>query len=153
MRSSITDLVAGLFSLLIALAFYSQCGDLTGVSLMYPSLIIGFITLGGLYLLAQGLLKMRRGCDTIADDEPVALKRVAMISVISMAYVVLIPLLGFYSASALFLFGAAMVLSDMGGGPAKTAVAAGILTAVMCLSVWGGFALLLGVPTPEGMFF
>ena len=85
--------------------------------------------------------------------EPVAVKRVVMISVLSIAYALVIPVLGFYSTSILFLFGAAMVLSDTGGLSAKTAVSACMLTAIMCLSVWGGFTLLLHVPTPEGLLF
>ncbi len=47
----------------------------------------------------------------------------------------------------------AMVLSDAGGGTRKKAVASAAFTVVLCLFVWIGFAMLLGVPTPEGMLF
>lgn len=152
MRSSVTDITAGLFSLVVAALFQSQSGDLEGVSLMYPRLLVGFIALGGIYLLGKGLYKLR-GSDTKSDGEPVAWKRVGMISALSIGYVLVISLLGFYSASILFLFGTAVLLNDTGRGPLKAAVAACILTVVMCAAVWAGFGLLLHVPTPEGLLF
>jgi hypothetical protein len=153
MRSSVTDMAAGLFALLIAAVFFSQSGDLEGVGLLYPRLLIGFIALCGIYLVGLGLFKRRPGRDRIASDEPVAVRRVGMIAALSLAYCLLIPVFGFYPASALFLFGAAMILNDAGVGPLKAALSACILTVVMCLAVWAGFALLLHVPTPEGLLF
>jgi hypothetical protein len=153
MRSSVLDIAAGLFALFIAAVFFSQSGDLEGVGLLYPRLLVGFIALCGVYLVGLGLFKRRPGRDRVASDESVAIGRVAMISVLSLAYSLLIPVFGFYPASALFLFGAAMILNDAGVGPFKAALSACVLTAVMCLAVWAGFALLLHVPTPEGLFF
>lgn len=153
MRSSTSNIAAGLFSLLVAAVFYHQSSELEDVSRMYAMLLLGFIFLGGLLLVAQGVCGKLRGKDTVTEGEPVTMSRVGLISVLAIAYVLIIPFLGFYAASILFLFGSAMLLNDAGGGLLHSLVSACILTAVLCLAVWGGFALLLGVPTPEGMLF
>ena len=154
MRNSVIDLAAGVFSLIFAAAFYIQGGELKGVGRDYPLGLIIFIALGGFWLLAQGIRKRWSGRDAIpADAEPAAYSRVAVITAASVAYVFLIPLLGFYMASILFLFGSAIVLNDAGWGWKKSAMAACALTVIMCFAVWLGFTKLLYVPTPEGLFF
>ncbi|MDR2696071.1 MAG: tripartite tricarboxylate transporter TctB family protein, partial [Deltaproteobacteria bacterium] len=125
MRGSTRDLAAGAFSLLFAAAFYAQSGKLKGLGLDYPLGLIIFISLGGLFLLAQGLRKRLSGRDAIpADAEPAAYRRVALITAASAAYALLVALLGFYTASTVFLFGSAMALNDAGWGWKKSAVAA-----------------------------
>ncbi len=157
MRSSTTDFGAGLFSLLVAAIFYAHTGSLHDVGLLYSELLIGFITLGGVYLLGLGLHKRKKESAQSGgagpDQEPVALKRVALISGLSIAYALLMGLLGFYSASILFLFGSAMLLNDMGLGMGRAVFAACTLPLIMCLAVWLGFGMLLRVPTPEGLLF
>ncbi len=153
MRSSVADIASGLAVLVMAGVFHAQSGDLEGVSLLFPRMLIIFMALGGIYLCGLGLLKGRKGAEAPQDDEPVAVNRVVMISAGAIAYVAIIPVLGFYLASALYLFGMSMVLSDAGGTTRKKAVASAAFTVVLCLFVWIGFAMLLGVPTPEGMLF
>lgn len=153
MRSSVSDFAAGAAVLAFAGMFQVQSGDLEGVSLLFPRMLIIFLTLGGLLLCAQGLLKRRRGTDTTGNAEPVAAGRVTGISVASIGYVLLIPVLGFYSASTLFLFTMAVALSNADGSTCRKALAAAVFTVVLCASVWAGFALLLSVPAPEGLLF
>ena len=154
MHSSVIDLAAGAFSLFFAVAFHIQSGELKGVGRDYPLGLIIFIALGGFWLLAQGILKRWSGCDALpVDAEPAAYNRVAIITVASIAYVFLIPLLGFYMASVIFLFGSAIVLNDAGWGWKKSATAACVLTVIMCFAVWLGFTKLLYVPTPAGLLF
>lgn len=153
MRSSVADITSGLAVLAIAGVFHAQSGDLEGVSLLFPRMLVIFMTLGAVLLCVQGMLKRRKGEDAPQDDEPVAVGRVVMISVGAIVYVLCIPLLGFYLASALYLFGMSMVLGDASRGTRRKALASAAFTVVLCLSVWIGFAMLLGVPTPEGMLF
>ena len=152
MRNGITDMGSGVFSILIATLFYTQTGDLSGVSLLYPQLLLGFIFIAGVFLLIQGLIKFRKG-GVAEDGEPVTMSRVFLISIFAIAYVAIIPVLGFYAGSVIFLFGASMLLNDAGYGKGKAIMASCLLTVIMCLCVWGGFALLLGVPTPQGLLF
>jgi len=157
MRSRTSDIAAGLATLAIAGIFQAQSGDLEGVSLLFPRMLIIFMTLGGVFVFASGLLTPRARVDEapceLPAEEPVAVKRVASIALGSIVYVGIIPLLGFYPASVLFLFGMAMILSDSNVTTAKRALASAIFTVVLCVAVWFGFAFLLGVPTPQSMFF
>lgn len=153
MRSSVADITSGLAVLAIAGVFHAQSGDLEGVSLLFPRMLVIFMTLGAVLLCVQGMLKRRKGEDAPQDDEPVAVGRVVMISVGAIVYVLCIPLLGFYPASAAYLFLMAMILGDTSHGTRRKAVASAVFAVVLCLSVWIGFAKLLGVPTPEGMLF
>lgn len=154
MRSSTSDIAAGLATLGIAGMFLAQSTELTGVSLLFPKMLIIFMALGGAYLLVTGLLTHRSSAaDKVANDKPVAVKRVVLIAVGAVIYAAIIPLLGFYPASTLFLFCMAMALSDVGISTLKNATAAVIFTAVLCAAVWLGFAMILGVPTPQSILF
>jgi len=151
MRSSTTDLAAAAFSLVFAVIFYAQSAKLTSVSRLYPMCLIAFISAGGLFLLALGFYK-RRQSEALSEEEPVSLRRVGIICATSATYAVLVNLLGFYSASAIFLLGSAMLLHDAGGWK-KSVLAGCMLTVIMCIAVWACFGLLLRVPTPEGLLF
>ena len=154
MRSSVIDLAAGVFSLLCAAVFYFQSGKLTGAGRDYPMGLIIFISLGGLFLLIQGICKRWSGNDPIAAKvEPTSYRRVIFITVVSVVYVLLIDLLGFYTTSAVFLVGTAMVLNDAGWSRKKNAMVACVFAVIMCFSIWFGFGKLLSVPTPEGRLF
>jgi len=154
MRSSVIDLAAGVFTLLFAAAFYVQSSELEGIGRGYPMALMIFIFLGGFYLLARSFYKRRLASDPIlVDAEAVSYKRVGIIIAASVAYVFLISLFGFYTASMVFLFCSAMLLNDAGWGWMQSAMAACVLTAIMCSAVWACFAKLLQVSTPEGLFF
>jgi cytochrome c biogenesis factor len=151
MRKSTADLAAAAFCLVIAAMFCAQSSDLEGVSLFYPMGLLGFIIAGGLTLVIMGLYK-RRQSEALPDGEAVTLRRVGIICATSAAYAILVELLGFYSASAIFLLGSTMLLHDVGDWK-KSALAGCILTVIMCAAVWACFGMLLRVPTPEGLLF
>jgi putative tricarboxylic transport membrane protein len=148
------DLVAGVFVLLAAAIFFTQLHELEGAGKYYSVLLLTVISLMGAYLCFLGAAKRRacggRGLPRADDEEPVALRRVAVIAVASAMYIALIPVLGFYPTSALFLFLSAMALNDTETTPWRAAC---LLTLVMCVSVGIVFSLVLGVPTPEGILF
>ncbi|MDR3320530.1 MAG: tripartite tricarboxylate transporter permease [Desulfovibrio sp.] len=145
------DVMSGFFVLLISVVFFTQIFELEDVGRSYALLLLAFITLMGLYLCFQGVLKRRRLAGGVSsDEEPVNMRRVAVIVVASVAYAAFIPILGFYPSSSFFLCLSAIILNNSGGSPY---VAACLLTLIMCLAVWLVFAMLLGVPTPEGILF
>ena len=152
MRSSTKDISAAVFCLVIVVAFYAQSGELEGISLYFPRMLLVFLTVGSLVLLGMGISKSRKE-QREEDDEPVSWPRVALISAGSIAYVAVIPLLGFYPASILFLFIMAWLLRERSASARKTLIAAALFTAVLCFAVWGGFTWLLNVPTPESILF
>ena len=153
MRSSIADIASGAFVFVVAAIFYYQSGELEGISLLFPQLLIGFMTIGGIYLMAKGFLTQKKGQDRVINDEPVSIKRVVIISLGSIAYALVTPLLGFYPATVAFLFGMGVVLNDATTSTRQSAVKAAILTVIVTFAVWVGFALLLSVPTPQSIFF
>ncbi|MDR3358169.1 MAG: tripartite tricarboxylate transporter permease [Desulfovibrio sp.] len=146
------DMLSGLFVLLISAVFFTQMYELEDVGRNYALLLLAFIVLMGLWLCFQGFRKRRLLVEGLAsgEEEPVAMRRVAIIVAASAVYAAFIPILGFYPASAFFLCLSAIVLNDTDSSPY---VAACLLTLIMCLAVWLVFAMLLGVPTPEGMLF
>lgn len=152
MRSRTTDIAAGLAVIAVAGMFQAQTGDLEGVSGLFPRMLIIFMTVGGAYLVVKGLLQGRKTAPD-ADAEPVNARRVTIISIGSIGYVLVIPLLGFYPASVLFLFSLAMILGDSHRDTARKALASAVFTAILCVAVWLGFALLLHVPTPQSVLF
>ena len=156
MRSSTTDIAAGLFCLFTFLIFFAQADTLQGMARSYPLGLLIAIALGASFLLVKGIRKRRSGLDPIPENaEDVAIGRVAFILAASIAYVFVIELVGFYIASVIFLFGSGIALSDVqaSGGWKKLALASAIFTVVMCISVWLMFVAILYVPTPEGSLF
>ena len=165
MRSSMSDIAAGGFALLVAAIFYWQSLNLRGMARDYPMGLLTFITLSGIFLLAVGIYKYWSGRAPISESapascagppssntEPVAYGRVAFILAVSLVYVFLMTQIGFYLASVIFLFGTGIAMSDVqaSGGWKKLALASAIFTAIMCISVWIVFVKFLYVPTPVG---
>jgi len=153
MRSSIADMASGAFVFLVAAIFYYQSGELEGISLLFPQILVVFLTIGGIYLMIKGFLTRKRGTDRVIDDEPVAIGRVAQISLGAIAYAIATPFLGFYPATMIFLFVMGMILNDTGVSTRKSAIMSAALMIIVTFAVWAGFAMLLSVPTPESIFF
>ncbi len=144
------DIYAGLSFLIVALLFGSQLEGLYGVSLVFPQALIIFLAIGGLYLVIKGIVKRK---ESTRDGEAVAVGRVVVISVLSTAYILLIPVIGFFVTSATFLFVSAYIFRERGHSLVRDLLISTGFTAIFCLFVWGCFVKLLNVPTPEGMFF
>lgn len=145
------DILSGLAFLIIALVFQSQSLNLSGISRIFPQALIIFLIIGSIYLLAKGTInfKKKEGKDT----EVVVMSRVGIISAISFAYILLVPVLGFFAASIIFLFFSAIVFRDKHKTMVESMLLALGFTIIFCVFVWLSFVYLLNVPTPEGMFF
>ena len=111
--------------------------------------------LGSAYLICKGIvLKVKNKQETSEkDDEPVSFSRIGIICAGSFGYVLATPELGFYASSALFLFTMATLLLKHNGNIVKAAAVNICFAVFMCAVVWGGFNVLLSVPTPEGCLF
>ncbi len=174
MRKSLSDLLAGVGFLIIALAFFVQYGDLSGVSRVFPEALISFIGVGGVYFVLKGLWFMRRekaakprpaapsvtgdasqkDCECAEPNED-ALNwtRVALVSGLAIVYLVLIGYLGFFVSSAAFLFAASLILGDRKHTMARRLGISLAYAFLFNLCVWLLFVKLLLVPTPEGLLF
>lgn len=154
MASHKGDILAGLAVLAVCAMFHFQSADLEGLALLFPRMLVIFMTIGGLYLVAKGVVKGRRFAHVEHKEaEPLDAKRVVTIALGSIVYVLTIPVVGFYLTTVLFLFAMSFILSDGNKKSLKKVVASALFTAVLCISVWLGFSLLLSVPTPTGMLF
>ncbi len=144
------DILAGLLFIAFALLFGTQLGGLEGVSLYFPKFIIILLTLGGIYLVIKGIIHKK---NKERDIEVVAMGKVFVISVMSIAYVLLIPILGFFISTLVFLFLSSIVFRERDVPMRKSLIISATFTAILTLCVWFGFQFLLGVPTPEGFLF
>lgn len=142
------DLAAGLAVLAFAGMFHIQSGELDGVSLLFPRGLIVFLVCGGVYLLVKSF--RTQASDT--ESEPTNPLRIIIVSISSILYVLFITILGFYPATAAFLFATAMILADADGGWRRRIMASALFSGVMCCFIWLVFARLLSVPTPAGIF-
>ena len=151
--SAISDICSAVFTALAMAPFVLQIGDLEGLSLIFPQMLICFMALGAALLFFTGMRKLRSSGDRRLGGEEVAARRVALIAFASVAYMALVFPLGFYPASLLFTFCAALLLHKSGRGTVHDLTLALGFSLLFCALVWGFFALLLHVPTPTGFLW
>ncbi len=150
--SALSDVLSGVTALVLAGVFFAQSGELSGIGLMFPDMLMFFITCCGIFLLGKGTRKYIRKYKAAPTEMP-SIKRIGMISAGSLMYVIIMPALGFYISSAAFLFGMTVVLRDSGVSLQRTLLNAALVTVIICVSVWVGFTMLLNVPTPPMSLF
>ena len=141
------DLCGGLMLAGLAALFGSQLHELGGLGRMFPQALVIIIGAGGLYLVGKGLWKYRAKYRH-EPFEAASAKRIVIIVAGSIVYAALTPVLGFYPASGLFLFGMTVCLRDEGVSRKRTAVNGLMLSLVLCASIYMFFTILLNVPTP-----
>ena len=154
MRKSSADIGAGLGFLLIGVAFGVQYGELEGVSRVFPEALISFITLGALYFIIKGCWRRRSEVEEHSETEAVAWKRIGIISVMAIAYLVVLSYIGFFVATFAFLLTSYLILGDHDAHGWGRVIGYGVLFAgLFSVVIWLGFVKLLNVPTPEGFLF
>ena len=155
MRKSSADLGAGLGVLAIGAAFGVQYEELVGVSRIFPEFLISFIVLGGLYFVAKGWWRRRTECaESGIEEEAIAWKRIALISLLSVAYLFVLSYIGFFVGTVVFLLTSYLILGDHDArGWGKVILYGSLFAVLFSFIVWLGFVKLLNVPTPEGLFF
>lgn len=146
------DICSGIIMAGVAALFGSQLYELNGIGLMFPEALVFIIGVGGIYLIGTGLWKYKKQYKH-EPFETASVKRIVIIVAGSIMYAVLIPLLGFYPISALFLFAMTMCLQDEGVSMKRTAINGAILSVVLCIAIYISFTILLNVPTPPVIEF
>lgn len=153
MHKGVSDIAAGGFIGGVALLFLPETIALEGVSAVLPQLLVFGMLLGSAYLIILGVVRKMKSGRAEEEGEPTSMSRICIIGAGSIAYVLAAPVLGFYVSSFTFLFIMATILLKHDGSKAKAAVLNFIFAVLMCLVVWGGFDVLLSVPTPPGILF
>lgn len=150
--SAKSDLLSAACLFVIVITFYVQTFELHGIGMLFPGMLLIFLAGGGVYLAAKGFWKLRRQYKTEAP-EAASFKRIGMISLASIVYVLVMPFLGFYPMSIAFLFGMTIILRDGGVSWNRTLLNAFLVTAIISVAVYVTFTWLLNVPTPEMSLF
>jgi hypothetical protein len=150
MPRHLSDIISGLAFLLFAGAFWWAGKDLTGISRVFPVGLEGFLALGGAALIFNGLRLARRAAS--CEKERIAWNRVVLITLASVVYILIIPLVGFYVTSVVFLFVLAMLLAEKGKGT-RGLLHALAFSAGLVGIIWLVFLNILQVPTPQGICF
>lgn len=145
------DCLAGCGFFCFAAAFYIQFEDFTGVSRIFPESLTTILAIGGAYFIFKGIWRRFRS-RVSTPAEPVAWKKVALISILSLGYAVAIPMLGFLVSTCAFIFCSTLILGDRTSGLPRLA-STGILFAIIFGgAVWLTFTKLLNVSAPTGWF-
>lgn len=144
-----SDLIVGLFTLLVTAVFYYFTRDLSRLSIIYVNYVL--IILGSLSILV--LVKALVRPERIAFFESV-LERNNIIAglLILLAYLLLLPVIGFLLASYLFFLVMTLYLSEA-RFTAKNILVSVIISLVVVSLFYAVFRHVLLVPLPEGMLF
>ena len=68
MQKSTNDILCGLSFLVIALVFYIQLEELSGISRVFPESLLALIAIGGLWFVIKGFWERRKlSCDSHSD--------------------------------------------------------------------------------------
>lgn len=145
------DCLAGIGFFAFAAVFVVQFEDFEGVSRIFPESLTTLLGFGGLWFLLKGIWRRFRGAPG-AKADPVAWRKVALITGLAFIYALAIPLLGFLSSTMSFIFCATMIIGQRHAGWAHLARTAAIFAAGFGVAVWAAFTQLLNVPTPVGLF-
>lgn len=142
------DLYAALCFVATALIFFVAGRHLEGPGSVFPLGLQVFLAGGGLLLLLRAA---RHKFAAFTDDFHASLPRVWAMLCATLLYIALINVFGFFSMSFLFM----ALTAGYFGDQTKSRIArfgVGLLAAaIVCVSVWACFVLLLQVPTPEGL--
>lgn len=153
MRKCCADLGAGAGFLVLAAAFGVQLHELEGVSRVFPSALVVFVGIGGVYFLIKGGIGLLRERAAAESDKPAWL-RIGLISVLALGYALCLDWLGFFVSTMLFLVLAYMILNEAKGTSlARKACSAVLFGGIFSVAVWACFVKLLNVPTPAGLLF
>ncbi len=176
MRKSKQDFWAGISFILIGAAFGVQYDELTGVSRIFPEILISIIILGGIYFVIKGLVQnylekkltqslssspqetkksdeIKENC-CVAEDavESISWSRILIISIFAVLLVFSLEYIGFFVSSLAFVVISYLFLGDK--SLQRSLLVRSLIFAVpFIIIVWILFVKLLHVPTPAGILF
>ena len=142
------DLYTGIFSIIVALAFYFQTGELAAESKVLPLVLVVFLIVSGIVLVIRGFIG-KNDKPLVAD---IVYSRAFIMLAAAVVYLTAIVYVGFYTSSFIFLVLMSWLLNDQGRS-LKTLGVSVIFGVVITAAVYLTFTLSLKVPTPIGLFY
>jgi hypothetical protein len=150
-KNANSDLIAGVFGLLLSAAFWFSIDKEIGrLSVMFPRAMVIIMALISVIIFLRGFIKAERS-DLFAEGNP---RRVLVTGLLFFGWYFAITVLGFFVASVLAIISLAYYLS-LSSRRVSVKVFSGWVLIVFCevLFFYLIFSRLLHVPLPEGMFF
>jgi hypothetical protein len=154
-KERIKDVYVSVLVLIICFVFYMNTGELTPPADIFPKAVILILSvLGGLLLIKALWLKGEyvKSEEDEEDDGDVNVQRKWLSIVALIAYVIVIPMLGFYVTSSIFLLGISWYLAGM-QKKLRALLIPVIVSSVVMSVIFIAFSILLRVPVPKGILF
>jgi uncharacterized membrane protein len=154
-KERLQDLIVSMIVLVISLIMYLNTKALTPPSDIFPKLVIGITAVLGIFLLGKSLFTKgfyEKQAEE-SDDEQKGKKGRIWIGIGALIlYVVILPLLGFFITSALFII---LVSSYLMGkaNPVRAGFAPVIVSVAILGVIYTVFYYFLHVPVPRGILF
>ena len=143
------NLVLSVGMLLVAAAFFFE-RDLRYPSNVFPYAVIALISILSLVILIRNIVS--RDEEGEPADKKIY-KRVILVIIGSVVYIVAFSFIGFYVTSFLYLVALALLLQEKQDRNLRRVVNATVMSLVVCGLIYVMFDLLLRVPTPAGILF
>ncbi|GGC83630.1 membrane protein [Thalassobacillus devorans] len=150
----VKDILVALIILGVSFLFYINTKTITPPADIFPKVVIIIFSGLGTLLLLKAIFYKKHGQEEESgeeDPEKINAKRrwISITSII--AYIFLVPLLGFFVTSAIFLTGISIYLNDEKFS-IKSLVKPLAISVVIMVVLYGTFSVFLKVPIPSGMF-
>lgn len=153
MHKSTNDILCGLSFIVIAIVFYIQLEELSGISRVFPESLLALTAIGGLWFVIKGGWERRKLSWDSLSDEHVAWGRVAYISAAGIIYAFCVSFIGFFVSTVVFMIISMFTLCDKSRGKLHVLGVSSLFGVVFTVLVWVVFCKLLSVPTPTGVLF
>lgn len=143
-----SDLLVGIFSLVVTVAFYWATRDISRLSAIYVNYVLMILGVLSVLEIIKGLVRPER----IAFFESAVERNNILVGLtILVIYLVLLPVLGFLPSSYLFFLTMTLYLSEERFTTRNILISVA-LTFVVVTVFYLVFRYVLLVPLPEGMF-
>jgi hypothetical protein len=146
-RAVNTDIIAGVIGLVISAVFYFEIGEVSWMSIIFPETIIYITTAISIILMVKGFVKPTR-LTIFKDGSNV---RWLVTGILFFAWVLLMPVLGFFVSTTLFI---TLIVSYLARSRERLTLSKYLVWMPIILAEVGFFYLifskLLHVPLPEG---
>ncbi|MBM7554459.1 tripartite tricarboxylate transporter TctB family protein [Thalassobacillus pellis] len=151
-KERVQDIVVSIIVLAISFLFYINTKTLTPPADIFPKVVIGIFSILGVILLVKAIFYRKYGEE--ADEETpekVDMKRRWFSITGLLAYIFLVPILGFYVTSGIYLVLVSISLNDEKIS-VKSLVKPITIASLVMLALYGTFTVFLRVPVPGGIF-
>lgn len=147
-KEKVKDLILSVLILIISFVFYLQTKTLTPPADIFPKVVIMILSVLGTILLIKTLFIRKNDNDEEMQDEINQKKK--WISITSLiGYVILMPILGFYTTSVIFLISLSLYLAGEKVTIKRILKSMIVSLSVVCI-LYIGFSLFLKIPVPSG---